>query len=119
LIQKINEKNKFRINTVKTMKTDGDSVPTNKAVRGDDIDYMFNKPVYKVLVPVEHDLTTDKWLEKSPNILKEFEDQKRLVEMMSPLLEKMNEKPKKDGIIKKFTNWVFFLGTCILLMFLS
>jgi hypothetical protein len=79
LIQKINEKNKFRINTVKTIKTDGDSVPTNKAVRGDDLDYMFNKPVYKVSVPVEHDLTTEKWLEKSPYILKEFEDQKRLV----------------------------------------
>jgi hypothetical protein len=38
---------------------------------------------------------------------------------MSPLLEKMNEKPKKDGIIKKFANRVFFLGTCVLLMFLS
>jgi hypothetical protein len=35
LIQKINEKNKFRINMVKTIKTDGNLVPTNKAVRGD------------------------------------------------------------------------------------
>jgi hypothetical protein len=31
----------------------------------------------------------------------------------------MNEKPKSEGIIKKFTNRIFFLGTCFLMMLLS
>jgi hypothetical protein len=50
-------------------------------VKGDELDYLFNTSVYKVSIPVEHDLTTDKWLEKSNNIVKKFEDQKRLVKI--------------------------------------